>query len=142
MQSEIRQFSRALATAALALAFTVPPTLTAQASSAAAAPDHLVSPSALQQAAVNASHARQQNIETLQKFFSSPKAQKALDSARMNPQQVKKAVAGLNDQELAQLAQRATRAQSDFSAGNIDNRDLLIILVCIAALILIIVAVH
>ena len=34
------------------------------------------------------------------------------------------------------------KAQTDFAAGNIDDHDLLIILVCIAALILIIVAVH
>lgn len=136
MQSEIRQFSRALTTAVLALVFTVPPTLFAQ------APDHLVPPSALQQAAEGASHARQQNAETLQKFFSSPEAKKALESARMNPQEVQKAISGLSDQEAAQLAQRATRAQSDFAAGNIDNHDLLIILVCIAVLILIIVAVH
>jgi len=130
------QFSRALTAAVLAAAFTVPPTLLAQ------APDHLVSPSALQQAAVNASHARQQNADTLQKFLSSPEAQKALESARMNPQEVNKAVAGLSDHELAQLAQRANKAQSDFAAGDIDNRDLLIILVAIAALILIIVAVR
>jgi hypothetical protein len=130
------QFSRALTAAVLAAAFTVPPTLLAQ------APDHLVSPSALQQAAVNASRARQQNAETLQKFLSSPEAQKALESARMNPREVNKAVAGLSDHELAQLAQRANKAQSDFAAGDIDNRDLLIILVAIAALILIIVAVR
>lgn len=130
------QFSHALTAAVLAAAITIPPTLLAQ------APDHLVPPSALRQAAVNASQARQQNADTLQKFFSSPEAQKALDSAHMNPQEVNKAVAGLGDQELAQLAQRANKAQSDFAAGNIDNRDLLIILVAIAALILIIVAVH
>jgi ABC-type Fe3+ transport system substrate-binding protein len=130
------QFSRALTAAVLAAAFTVPPTLLAQ------APDHLVSPSALQQAAVNASRARQQNAETLQKFLTSPEAQKALESARMNPREVNKAVAGLSDHELAQLAQRANKAQSDFAAGDIDNRDLLIILVAIAALILIIVAVR
>ncbi|HEV2325391.1 MAG TPA: PA2779 family protein [Terracidiphilus sp.] len=136
MQSQIRQFSRVLTAAVLAAAFTVPTTLLAQ------APDHLVPPSALQQAAVSASHARRQNVDTLQNFFSSPEAQKALESARMNPQEVKKAVYGLSDQEVAQLAQRATRAQSDFAAGDLTNRDLLIILVCIAALILIIVAVH
>jgi Flp pilus assembly protein TadB len=130
------QFSRALTAAVLAAAFTVPPTLLAQ------APDHLVSPSALQQAAINASRARQQNSDTLQKFFSSPEAQKALESARMNPREVNKAVSGLSDHELAQLAQRANKAQSDFAAGDIDNRDLLIILVAIAALILIIVAVR
>jgi len=60
----------------------------------------------------------------------------------MNPEQVKHAVAGLSDDELAQLASRAQNAQADFAAGAIDNHDLLIILVCIAALILIIVAVH
>lgn len=136
MQFEIRQFSRALTAAVLAAAFTVPSTLVAQ------APDHLVPPSALQQAAVNASHTRQQNVETVQKFLSSPEAQKALESAHMNPQEVKKAVAGLSDQEVAQLAQRANQAKSDFAAGQLSNRDLLLIVVFIAALILIIVAVH
>jgi hypothetical protein len=136
MQSQITQFSRVLTAAVLAAAFTVPSTLLAQ------APDHLVLPSAMQQAAVNASGARRLNVETLQKFFSSPEAQKALESARLNPQEVKKAVSGLSDQEVAQLAQRASRAQSDFAAGDLSNHDLLLILVFIAALILIIVAVH
>lgn len=130
------QFCRALTAAVLAAVFTVPPTLLAQAH------DHLVSPSALQQAAVNASRTRQQNAETLQKFFSSPEAQKALDSARMNSQEVNQAISGLSDQELAQLAQRVNKAQSDFAAGNLTDRDLLLILVGIAALILIIVAVR
>jgi hypothetical protein len=60
----------------------------------------------------------------------------------MNPQEVKKGVAGLSNEELAQLASRAQNAQNDFAAGNMSDRDLLILLVCIAALILIIVAVH
>ena len=130
------QFPRALIAAVFATVSTVPPTLLAQ------APDHLVPPSALRQATVNASQARRQNAETLQKFLSSTEAQKALESARMNPQEIDKAVSGLSDQELAQLAQRANKAQSDFAAGNLDNRDLLIIVVAIAALILIIVAVR
>lgn len=140
MHHEVRQFTRTLMTAVLATAFTVPTTLMAQAKPAA--PDHLVSPSALQQATVNASHSREQNVETLQKFFATPEAQKALESARMNPQEVKNAVAGLSDQDAARLAQRATKAESDFAAGDLSNRDLLLILVFIAALILIIVAVH
>lgn len=141
MHFEVRHFTRLLTAAVLAAAF-VPTTLLAQANPAPAAPGHLVTPSALQQTVVGASRTRQQNVESLQKFFSSAEAQKALESARMNPQEVKKAVAGLSDQEVAQLAQRANKAQSDFAAGNIDNHDLLIILVCIAVLILIIVAVH
>lgn len=136
MQFQVRQLARALTTTVLVAAFAVPSTLVAQDS------DHLITPSQLQQSAVNASRARQQNVETLQKFFSSSEAQKALESAHMKPQEVKKAVAGLSDQELAQLAQRANKAQSDFAAGNMSDHDLLLILILIAALILIIVAVH
>jgi CHASE3 domain sensor protein len=68
--------------------------------------------------------------------------QGALEAAHVNPQQVKSAVSGLSDEELAQLASRANKAQKDFAAGTISNHDLLLILVGIAALILIIVAVH
>ncbi len=136
MQSEFRPFVRALTSAVLVAAFAVPPTLVAQAS------NHLVTPSDLQRATVNASQARQKNQEALKKFFSSPEAQKALESARINPQEVKNAVAGLSNQEMAQLAQRVNKAQADFAAGQISNHNLLLILVFIAALILIIVAVH
>ena len=136
MHCEFRLFVRALTSAVLVAAVAAPSTLVAQASG------HVVTPSDLQRATENASHARQQNQETLQKFFSSPEAQKALESARMNPQEVNKAVAGLSDQELAHLAQRAAKAQSDFAAGTMSNHDLLLILVGLAALILIVVAVH
>ena len=116
--------------------FAIPQSVFAQAT------EHLVSPADLQKATVDASQARQRNLDTLNEFFSSEKAQKALRSAHMNPEQVKTAVAGLSDEELAQLASRANKAQADFAAGYIGERDLLLILVAIAALILIIVAVH
>lgn len=136
MHFDHRKFVRALTAAALVAAFAIPQNLVAQAA------DHLVSPSDLQKATVDASLQRQQNLESLNQTFSSPEAQQALQSARMNPEQVKKAVAGLSNEELAQLASRASRAQANFAAGNMSDRDLLIILVAIAALILIIVAVH
>ena len=123
-------------TAAVLAGFAVPQSVVAQ------AVDHLVSPSDLQRAAVGASQQRQQNLDTLRTFLSSDKATKAMKSAHMNPQQVTEAVGSLNDEELAQLATRANTAQNDFAAGNLDNRELLIILVAVAALILIIVAVH
>jgi len=103
---------------------------------------HIVSPAELQKATLTATQARQKNIETIQQFLSSAKAQKALQTAGMNPQQVKQAVTGLSDQELAQLAARSSKAQADFAAGNLSDRDLIIILIAIAALILIIVAVR
>jgi hypothetical protein len=104
--------------------------------------DHLVSTSALQNTAVAASQQRQRNLDTLKSFLSSQEATAALKSAHMNPEQVTKAVPSLSDEEMAQLASRANKAQAEFAAGTLDNHDLLIILVCIAALILIIVAVH
>ena len=55
---------------------------------------------------------------------------------------MKDAVSRLSDSELSQLASRASKVQADFAAGTLSNRDLIIILVCIAALILIIVAVR
>lgn len=136
MHSHSRQPLRVLAVATLASAFAIPQILPAQTS------DHVVSPQALNQATQDATHARQKNVETLRGFLSSPEAKKALESAHMNPHQVQNAVSGLSDQELAQLASRATKAQNDFAAGNMTDHDLLIILIAIAALILIIVAVH
>jgi hypothetical protein len=134
MASFTRQFVRALATGTLALVFVIPQDVLAQ--------SHVVSPSELQGAAVASTQARQRNLDTLQQFVSTAAAEKALKSAHMDAQQVKNAVAQLNDQDLAQLASRANKAQSDFAAGSLSDRDLIIILVCIAALILIIVAVR
>ncbi|MFP5248400.1 MAG: hypothetical protein ACLGP3_01065 [Acidobacteriota bacterium] len=136
MHSHSWQMLRAFAVAALATAFAIPQNLPAQAT------DHVVSPKDLNQATQDATRTRQQNVDTLRGILSSPKAQKAMESAHMNPHQVQNAVSGLSDQELAQLASRAAKAQSDFAAGNMSDHDLLIILIAIAALILIIVAVH
>jgi hypothetical protein len=96
----------------------------------------------LKRATVEASRARQENLQTLRAFFSTEKAQKALKSVRANPEQVKNAVASLSDDELARLASRVQKAQVDFAAGRLSDRDLIIVLIAIAALILIIVAVH
>ena len=136
MHSDLKQYARSIMAAALVAVFAIPNNAVAQAA------NHVVSPSDLAKATVDASQQRQQNIDTLNQFFSSEKAQRALESAHMNPQQVQKAVSGLSDEELAQLSSRASKAQSDFAAGNFSGHDLLIILVCIAALVLIIVAVH
>jgi len=136
MSFDLKQASRAVGAIVLAAAFALPPNLVAETVS------HLVSPSELQQAAMKASAARQQNRDEVQRFLSSEQAQKALKSAHMNPEQVKTAVSTLDDAELAQLASRVHKAQSGFAAGTLSDRDLIIIIVAIAALILIIVAVR
>jgi len=136
MRFDLRQSFRVAVAFVLAAVFALPQNLVAETA------QHLVSPSELQQAAVKASTARQQNLDQVKQFFSSEKAQQALKSAHVNPEQVKSAVSTLDDAELAQLASRVQKTQSDFAAGTLSDRDLIIILVAIAALILIIVAVR
>jgi len=127
---------RALTACLLATIFAIPQNLFAQAA------EHVVSSAELQKAAFDASRARQQNLDTLKEFFSSERAQRALKAAHTDPEQVKKAVASLSDAELSQLASRARKAQADFAAGHLADRDLIIILIVIAGLILLIVAVR
>jgi len=129
-----RRFPSVLSVALLLAILPIPQDVFAQ--------DHVVSPADLQKAAAAASQAREQNLAKVRNFFSSDEAQKALKSAEISYQKVDKAVSTLNDEELARIAARTDKAQKDFAAGRISDRDLLIILVAVAALILIIVAVR
>ena len=134
MQFDLRQSLRVAVAIVLVTLFIVPTDALAQ--------SHVVSPADLQKEAVAASQVRQHNLETVQHLLSTPAAEKAMKSAKMDPQQVKTAVSGLDDQDLAQLASRANKAQADFSAGDLSERDLILIILGIAVLVLIIVAVR
>ena len=103
---------------------------------------HVVSPSDIHKELVNAAQTRRQNMEKVKGLFSSDETRKAMKAAQVNPERVDAAVSTLSDEELARLASRADKLDKDFAAGRINDRDLLIILVGIAALILIIVAVR
>ena len=134
MLSWVRKSLDVTTACVLALVFAVPSDLVAQA--------HVVDPAELQNAMVAVTETRQHDVETIRQFLSTPAAEKALRAAHMDPAQVKQAAASLSDQELAQLASRARKAQADLAAGNLSDRDLLIILIGIAVVILIIVAVR
>jgi len=99
--------------------------------------DHLVSPNQLQQQVQSASAARQQNIDTLTQFLSSPTAVKAMKANHIDPAQVKNAIPALSDSELASLSARAAEAQQQFAAGSMSNQTLLIIILVLVAVILI-----
>lgn len=129
-----RQSVRALIACLFIVFFAIPPDVLAQ--------NHVVSPADLQKEMVNATQARQHNLDTLDKFLSTPAAEKALKSAGVEAQQVKNAVSTLSDEDLAQLSARADKAQADFAAGRLSDRDLIWIIVAVVALILIIVAVR
>ena len=134
MSLNLRQSVRIAIASILVTIFFVPADLVAQ--------SHVVSPAELQKEVMAASQARQHNLETVRQFLSTPTAEKAMKSAQIDPQQVKTAVATLDDQELAQLAARADKAQADFAAGKLGERDLIWIILAIVVLVLIIVAVR
>ncbi len=125
---------RTLPILVLSVAVAFPQSLVAQ--------DHVVSSSDLRKDLQEASSARERNLARLHDVFSSEQGQKALENLHVSYHQVDKAVGSLSDDDLARLAARSQTVQSDFAAGNLSNRDLIWILVGIAALILIIVAVR
>lgn len=134
MQAFLRKYMRSVIAVVLVAFFLVPADLVAQ--------SHVVTPADLQKEVVAASQARQRNLEAVQQFLSTPAAEKAMKSAQVDSKQVRTAVSTLNDQELARLAARADKAQADFAAGRIEERDLILIILAIVALVLIIVAVR
>jgi hypothetical protein len=106
------------------------------------AQEHVVSPEELQKAAVAATSAREQNVETVTQFMSSPQAKQALQSAHLSPTQAKTAIAKMSDEEVAQLARRVDKSQVDFAAGHASDRDLIWLILAIVVILLIIIAVR
>lgn len=130
----LRQSARVFISSVLAVIFAVPPALLAQV--------HVVGPAEIEKQVAETSQIRQRNLDTVRNLFASPAGQKALQSARVDAARVSSAAAALSDAELAQLASRAQKAQADFAAGSLSDRDLLLIILGVAALVLIIVAVR
>jgi hypothetical protein len=80
-------------------------------------------------------------MEKVRGLFSSDETRNAMEAAKINPEKVDAAISTLSDEELARLASRADKLDQDFAAGRISDRDILLIILGIAALVLIIVAV-
>ena len=98
MAFDLKRFVRVLTACVLLTFFLLP--------SEALAQSHVVSPADLQKEMVKSTQARQHNLDTVKQFLSTPMAEKALKSAKMDPVQVKTAVSSLNDEDLTQLAVR------------------------------------
>jgi hypothetical protein len=130
----VLQSIRTFVACLLVTIFAVPRSVLAQ--------SHVVGAADLQKETVRSTQARKHDLETVRQFLSSQKAENALKSAHINAGQVQTAVSTLSDQELAQLASRVDKAQADFAGGRLEDRDLILIILAIAALALIIVAVH
>ncbi|HEX8924819.1 MAG TPA: PA2779 family protein [Terriglobales bacterium] len=134
MISVLKKAVRSTAAASLAALFLISTPLVGQ--------DHVVSPADLQKQAVAATQTRERNAETLTNALSTPAVQKAMANAHIDGARVKSAIPSLTDAELASLAARADKANTDFAAGRMSDHDLILILIGVAVLILLIVALH
>jgi hypothetical protein len=90
---------------------------------------HVVSLSDLNKDAARPAQTRQANEEAVRTLLSSDPGQKALKSAGVDYQKVDRAVGQMTDEDVAKLAERSRRAQNDFAAGRISDRDLMWIIV-------------
>jgi Flp pilus assembly protein TadB len=106
------------------------------------AQSHVVSQTDIHKELVNTAQKRQQNLEKVKSLFSSAETRKAMEASKISPEKIDAAISTLSDDELARLASRAEGLNKEFAAGTLSERDLLIIIVGIAVLILVIVAVR
>ena len=104
--------------------------------------EHAVSTEELRKDVQKASTDRQSNEAAIRELLSTEQGQKALKSSGADFAKVNRAVSQLSDEEAARMAAQSRAVQKDIAAGNFTDRDLLIVIVCIAALVLIIVAVR
>jgi hypothetical protein len=108
----------------------------------AIAQDHVVSSSDVRKDLQAATAARRKQLAQVDGFLATSEAEKALAEAHIDYQQVHAAVQLLSDEDLARVAAKADQAQKDFAAGNLSDRDLILIILAVAVLVLIIVAVR
>ena len=104
--------------------------------------EHVVSTQDLRKDVQKASADRHANEAAIRELLSTEQGQKALKSAGADFAKVNQAVSQLSDEDAARLAAQSRAVQKDIAAGNFSDRDILIVIVCIAALVLIIVAVR
>lgn len=103
--------------------------------------EHVVSPADLRNEIQGKVETRKGLQAKVDKFFSSEQAKQALKTVHLDPQVVRNAVRQLDDEELARLAVRAEKAQSDFAAGALTNQEITYILIALATAVVIIVIV-
>jgi hypothetical protein len=102
---------------------------------------HVVTLGELSKQTERPAEARQANEDAIRHLLSSDPGQKALKSANVNYQRVDKAIGRLSDEELAKLADRSRRAESDFAAGLISAKTLAYIILATVVIVVIIVIV-
>jgi len=106
------------------------------------ADDHVVSASDIRKALLAHGLERQENLSRVQAFFTSDQASRALANVPAVRGQIERAVAHLDEQELARLAARVNKAQRDFAAGALTNQQLTYIIIALATAVIVLIIVE
>ena len=83
----------------------------------AQAASHLVDPSDMTARLVDQARSRQEKVELFQKALAAPEVKERAEAMGVDAEELAKTIPHLSDQELADLTERATRAQ-DVAAGH------------------------
>jgi hypothetical protein len=97
---------------------------------------HVVSLDELNGDVARPAQARQANEKAVRDLLSTDAGQEALKSAKVDYQQVDKAIGQLSDEDLAKVADRSRQAESDFTAGGLKST-LIVVTVLIVILIIV-----
>jgi hypothetical protein len=81
------------------------------------ADDHIVPLNEIHQQARSSGEARAKDIQDIERVLSYPAATEALQKSHVNQDQMRKAVATLDDSELARLAAQARSSENDVRGG-------------------------
>jgi hypothetical protein len=100
---------------------------------------HVVTSDELNQQVARPAETRQANEDAVRHLLSSEAGQNALKSANVDYQRVDKAIGQLSDEDVAKLADRSRKAESDFAAGAISAKTLAYIIIAIVIIVVIIV---
>jgi hypothetical protein len=105
-----------------------------------AAEEHLVPRYELRKQMLMAQQTREGQLLDIEKLLSSSAVQEGLQSGGLDAQQVRDAVALLDDGELARLADCARGIDSDLRAGALTNEQLTYIVIALATAVIVILA--
>ena len=98
---------------------------------------HVVSLDELRQQTATPAESRANNEGAIRHLLSSEIGARALKSANIDYQRVDKAVAELDDRELAKLADRSRQAEHDFAAGFISPKTPAYIILAVVVIVVI-----
>jgi hypothetical protein len=101
--------------------------------------EHVVSPSELRQSLRTAIEGRKANLSKIETLLQREPVRQALQTVRIDGDQVIRSAAQLSDEELARLAARAAQADRDIAAGALSNQELTYIVIALATAVIILV---